>query len=139
MHDTFVGLTLYGNFIIIFLLFGLIYRYRKLICFQQGINISIIVGGMAALNTGVLLIFQFPFQFTLITIFATLVGMGVGGVFGAIFDYQTFLTGFINGLTLGLMAPMIGSILNNQVLFIIVIEILLLFTTGLIIRSIRKT
>ena len=55
---------------------------KKRIGFQLGMNISMVMGGMIALLTGVLLITQYPFHFTLITIISTLVGLGVGALFG---------------------------------------------------------
>ncbi|MGM7635164.1 hypothetical protein [Bacillus sp. Hm123] len=95
-----------------------VFRRKKLIGFQLGMNISILMGGMAALLFGILLILQYPFHYTLITMISTLVGAAVGALFGLLFDYQTFVTGFTNGLVIGLMAPMIGSVLEVPHLFI---------------------
>ncbi|WP_246880012.1 hypothetical protein [Bacillus suaedae] len=102
-------------------------------------NIAIVAGGMMALISGVLLIFQYPFHFTVITIISTLIGIVIGGLFGALFDYQTFLTGFSNGLMLGLMSPMIGSILTDQFLFIVALEGLIGAAISLIIVSIIRS
>ncbi|MBO1914888.1 hypothetical protein J4G37_59940, partial [Microvirga sp. 3-52] len=55
---------------------------KKRIGFQLGMNISIVMGGMIAMLAGVLLITQYPFHFTFITIISTLVGLGVGALFG---------------------------------------------------------
>lgn len=130
---------LYINFVVIIALYFYIFRCRKLIGFQLGMNIAIVAGGMMALISGVLLIFQYPFHFTVITIISTLIGIGVGGLFGALFDYQTFLTGFSNGLMLGLMSPMIGSILTDQFLFIFALEGLIGAAISLIIVSIIRS
>ncbi|WP_425388375.1 hypothetical protein [Domibacillus tundrae] len=99
-------------------IFMYLFRKKKLIGFQLGMNISQVMGGMAALLTGVLLIQQFPFHFTLITIISAGTGLAVGGVFGLLFDYQTFITGLTNGMIVGLMAPMIGSVVEVPVLFL---------------------
>lgn len=139
MNPFFIGLIIYGNFVVALLLYIFIFQRRKVMDLQLGINISIVAGGMIALTTGVLLIFQYPFHYTLITIIATLLGIGVGGVFGALFDYQTFLTGLVNGLMLGLMAPMIGAIITDQILFIIVIEGFFLLVITMIIIAIKKS
>lgn len=137
MH--FFNIILYGNFGLFLVLYVFIYKYRRLIGFHLGMNISIVAGGMMGLSSGILLVFQYPFHYTIITIIATLIGMIVGGVFGAIFDYQTLLTGLVNGLMLGIMAPMIGAILTEQFLFIIVLEVLIVFTIIGMAVSIRKS
>ena len=87
-------------------------RIKKRIGFQLGMNISIVMGGMIALLSGVLLILQFPFHFTLITIISTLAGLVAGALFGLLFDYQTFVTGLTNGIVIGLMSPMIGTVIE---------------------------
>ncbi|KMM37695.1 hypothetical protein [Guptibacillus hwajinpoensis] len=97
-------------------------KNRKLIGFQLGMNISTIIGGMAAMTTGILLIYQYPFHFTWITIISTLTGIFIGSLFGGMFDYQTLLTGYGSGMTMGLMAPMIGASANFSTLFIGLVE-----------------
>jgi hypothetical protein len=91
---------------------------KKLIGFQLGMNISIVMGGMIALLSGVLLILQYPFHFTLVTVISTLSGLLTGALFGRLFDYQTFVTGLTNGIILGLMSPMIGTVIEMPSLFI---------------------
>ncbi|MCZ8536310.1 hypothetical protein M9R32_03745 [Paenisporosarcina quisquiliarum] len=92
-------------------------KFKKLIGFQLGMNISVAMGGMAALLTGVLLLQQYPFHFTLITLISTTVGLMVGALFGLLFDYQTFVTGLTNGAFIGLMSPMIGTVVEMPTLF----------------------
>ena len=81
---TYVEVGLWLNCDLDFYLYGYLYcawflpylrRIKKRIGFQLGMNISIVMGGMIALLSGVLLILQFPFHFTLITIISTLVGL----------------------------------------------------------------
>ena len=91
---------------------------RNVIGFQLGMNISIVMGGMIALLSGVLLILQFPFHFTLITIISTLAGLVAGALFGLLFDYQTFVTGLTNGIVIGLMSPMIGTVIEMPSVFV---------------------
>ena len=91
--------------------------FKKLIGFQLGMNISVAMGGMAALLSGVLLLQQYPFHFTMITLISTTVGLLVGAIFGLLFDYQTFVTGLTNGAFIGLMSPMIGTVVEMPTLF----------------------
>ncbi|WP_083256142.1 hypothetical protein [Domibacillus iocasae] len=96
-------------------------RKRKLIGFQLGMNISQVMGGMAALLSGIVLILEFPFHFTLITIVSTMIGVLTGALFGLLFDYQTFITGLTNGMMVGLMSPMIGTVLDapDQIIWLV--------------------
>jgi hypothetical protein len=136
--STYIGLLLYLNLTANILLYRELYKARKLIGFQLGMNISILMGGVSALCTGVLLISQFPFSFTMVTIISTVAGMAAGGAYGALFDYQTLLTGYANGLMIGLMAPMIGSIIGNDWLFICFMELLLAVSSIFVISASRR-
>ncbi|QUW23526.1 hypothetical protein JSQ81_08510 [Sporosarcina sp. Marseille-Q4063] len=111
---------------------------KKRIGFQLGMNISIVMGGMTAMLAGVLLISQYPFHFTLITIISTLIGLGVGALFGLLFDYQTFVTGLTNGMVIGIMAPMIGTVIEMPSVFIIFIHGLFALCLLAISISIRR-
>ena len=111
---------------------------KKRVGFQLGMNISVVMGGMIALLSGVLLITQNPFHFTLITIISTVVGMIAGGLFGLLFDYQTFVTGLTNGLVIGLMSPMIGTVIEMQSVFIIFIHGLFVLSLLTISISIKR-
>ncbi|MBM7662744.1 putative membrane protein [Bacillus mesophilus] len=133
------GLLLYANVICTVLLFLYIYRIRRLIGFQLGMNISMIAGGMLAITTGVLLIAQFPLQFAPVTIITAVLGMVVGAIFGVLFDYQTMLTGWANGLMMGLMAPMIGAVTDGSMLFIWFMELSLLVAFSFVAWSARGT
>ncbi|WP_246942910.1 hypothetical protein [Bacillus pinisoli] len=102
-------------------------------------NISMIAGGMVAITTGVLLIAQFPLQFAPVTIVTAILGMVVGGVFGALFDYQTMLTGWANGLMMGLMAPMVGAVTDGSSLFLWFMELALIVAYSFVAISARGT
>lgn len=131
-------LLFYGNFFLATILYLYLFKVRKLIGFQLGMNIAMVIGGMVAIASGILLISQFPFHYTEVTIASTLIGMIIGAIFGAMFDYQTFLTGFTNGLMMGIMAPMIGAVVDSNESFIIFIECLLVVSALLVIIS-RKS
>jgi hypothetical protein len=113
-----ISSLIYADICIYFGAFIYLFRKKKLIGFQLGMNISQVMGGIAALLSGILLILQFPFHFTPITIISTVIGVVVGASFGLLFDYQTFITGLTNGMVVGLMAPMIGMVLEVPVQFL---------------------
>ncbi len=111
----FIDVLLYSVF------FVYAFRKKKLIGIQLGMNISQVMGGTAALLSGIVLVLEFPFHFTLITVVSTITGILTGALFGLLFDYQTFLAGLTNGMIAGLMAPMIGSALDmpGQVVWLV--------------------
>ncbi|TKD71112.1 hypothetical protein FBF83_10650 [Pseudalkalibacillus hwajinpoensis] len=134
-----LGWILYGNFLMTILGYYYVFKHRKLIGFQLGMNISTIVGGMGAITSGILLIYQYPFQFIWITIISALIGIILGTVFGGMFDYQTLLTGYGNGMMMGLMAPMIGASANNSLLFIGLIEVIFGISFILLVLAVRNS
>ncbi|WP_080848272.1 hypothetical protein [Cytobacillus gottheilii] len=135
----YLGFLLYGNLVLILFLYLYLYKIRKLIGFQLGMNISMLAGGFCAIATGVILIYQFPLKFVVITMITAVIGMLIGGFFGALFDYQTLLTGYINGLMMGIMAPMVGAAANTSILFIIFIEAVFLLSLLLVFLSAKNT
>ncbi|WP_203362780.1 hypothetical protein [Bacillus sp. REN10] len=119
--------------------YSYVFRMRRFIGFQLGMNISLLMGGMAAILSGVLLIVQYPFHYTLITILSTLIGAAVGALFGLVFDDQTFMTGWTNGMMIGLMAPMIGTVVEGMDLFILFIHVLLVMSVWLMYISVKRS
>ncbi len=134
-----LGFLLYGNLVLILFLYLYLYKIRKLIGFQLGMNISMLTGGFGAIATGVILIYQFPLKFVIITMMTAVIGMLIGGLFGALFDYQTLLTGYINGLMMGIMAPMVGAAANTSILFLSFIEAVFLLSLLLVLLSAKNT
>jgi hypothetical protein len=120
------GTLLYANFIVAFISYIYLYKRRKLIGFHLGMNIAMVTGGGLALLTGVILINQFPLHYMEITIAGTFTGMLAGSLFGGLFDFQTLLTGFINGLLMGIMAPMVGAASSDSIIFILFLEIFII-------------
>lgn len=139
MHGISFISVLYGNFVLFIVLYIFIFKLRRMIGFHLGMNIAIVTGGLIALTSGILLIFQYPFLFTFITILATCIGMVTGAIFGALFDYQTMLTGLINGLMAGIMAPMLGAIMTEHVYFMVILEALIFLMIIIIGISIRRS
>lgn len=134
-----LGAILFGNIVLMILTYLYIYRGRKLIGFQLGMNIAIIVGGMFAITSGVILIYQFPLHFVTVTVISTFVGMIVGSSFGGLFDYQTLLTGYINGLMMGVMAPMVGAAAKNSFSFLLMLECIFLLSLYFVMSSIKRS
>jgi hypothetical protein len=135
----YLGYILYGNLLILALTYMYLFKHRKLIGFQLGMNLSNMAGGFIAIVIGVILIYQFPLKFVTVTIMTTLIGMVAGGVFGALFDYQTLLTGYANGLMMGIMAPMIGAAAKNNHLFLIFLEGVFILSLFLLVLSVKHT
>ncbi|WP_299092202.1 hypothetical protein [uncultured Metabacillus sp.] len=139
MVSGFLGYLLYGNVLLLALTYMYLLKIRKLIGFQLGMNISNMAGGFLAIITGVILIYQFPLQFVYVTICSTFIGMLAGALFGGLFDYQTLLTGYANGLMMGLMAPMIGAAAKANFIFLSFLEGIFLASLLLFVLSARHT
>ena len=134
-----LGYLLYGNVLLLAITYMYLFHIRKLIGFQLGMNISNMAGGFLALITGVILIYQFPLKFVIVTVITTLLGMIVGGLFGSLFDYQTMLTGYGNGLMMGIMSPMIGAAAKNSYLFLTFLEGIFIVSLFLLVLSAKRT
>ncbi|WP_232718588.1 hypothetical protein [Bacillus sp. FJAT-45037] len=134
-----LGYLLYGNIVLIGFIYLYLYKVRKLIGFQLGMNISMLVGGFGAIITGIILIYQFPLMFVLITMISTVIGMCIGGLFGGLFDYQTLLTGYVNGLMMGVMAPMVGAAARNSMSFLLFIELVFVLSLAIVFFSAKRT
>ncbi|WP_409254174.1 hypothetical protein V1502_09825 [Bacillus sp. SCS-153A] len=116
-----------------------VHKNKRLIGFQLGMNISIIAGGFTAVSTGIVLIMVYPFFYTSVTILSVIIGLLTGGFYGMLFDYQTALTGYVNGLMMGLMGPMVGALIDNQILFLTFLEVILFLTFTAVGLSIRRS
>ncbi|MBM6618203.1 hypothetical protein JR050_11090 [Bacillus sp. RD4P76] len=134
-----LSVLLFINFILLSFLFLYLSKIRKLIGFQLGMNITMMAGGFFSISAGVILIYQYPLKFVYVTIGTTVIGMVIGAIFGSLFDYQTLLTGYINGLMMGVMAPMIGAVAQNNLIFLGFIEVLFISSTILISLSAKRT
>ncbi|MEH7885772.1 hypothetical protein V7654_15840 [Bacillus sp. JJ1609] len=114
------------NFLSAYVLYIYLYNRRKQIGFHFGMNIAMVAGGGMALGTGVIFINLYPMYFLEATLFAVVIGSLTGIFFGNLFDYQTLLTGYINGLMMGIMAPMIGVAASEGILFLLMIELFII-------------
>lgn len=139
MQSEMLGFLLYGNLVVIVLTYLYLYKIRRLTGFQLGMNISMLMGGFGAIATGVILIYQFPLKFVSITIITALIGFVIGSLFGGLFDYQTLLTGYLNGLMMGIMAPMVGAAAKNSILFLGFIEAVFVFSIILVCFSAKQS
>lgn len=139
MRDLSFVLILYSNLALFALLYVYVRRRRKLISIHLGMNISMALGGLVGLATGIFLILQYPFHFTAITMAAALTGMGAGALFGVLFDYQTMLTGLINGMMMGLMAPMLGAILTDPYFFTVILEVFIFLIIAVLFVAVKRS
>lgn len=123
-----LGFLLYANVMFTVILYVYLKNKSKLYSMKDGGNIATIAGGFLALSCGVILIYQFPFHFVVVTIISTLIGMAAGASFGALFHNEALLTGYSHGMMLGVMAPMIGAAAKNSLVFLLFLEICFLFS-----------
>lgn len=114
------------NFLSAYVLYIYLFNRRKQIGFHLGMNIAMVAGGGMALGTGVIFINLYPLYFLEATLFAVVIGSLTGIFFGKLFDYQTLLTGYINGLMMGIMAPMVGAAASESILFLLMIEVFII-------------
>lgn len=131
----YIWLICYGNLLFISMIYLRIYKIRKLVGFQLGMNISMVAGGFLAVISGIIFIYQFPLEYITVTFVTTLIGMVTGSLFGALFDYQTLLTGYSSGMMMGIMAPMVGAAAKNSMLFLYFVEVIFLVSMILILAS----
>lgn len=127
------------NFFSAYILYIYIYNRRKQIGFHLGMNIAMVASGGMALGTGIIFINLYPLYFLEATLFAVVIGSITGILFGNLFDYQTLLTGYINGLMMGIMAPMIGAAASEGILFLIMIEVFIISCFFLLAASAYKS
>jgi len=127
------------NFLSAYVLYIYLYNRRKHIGFHLGMNITMVAAGGLALGTGIIFINLYPFYFLEATLFSVIIG-GISGIlFGNLFDYQTLLSGYITGIMMGIMAPMVGASAYEGVMFLIMIEIFILSSFCIAASSAYKT
>ncbi|NKE06226.1 MULTISPECIES: hypothetical protein [Mesobacillus] len=127
------------NFLSAYVLYIFLYNRRKRIGYHLGMNITMVTSGGLALGTGIVFINLYPFYFLEATLFSVIIGCLSGILFGNLFDYQTLLTGFITGLMMGIMAPMVGAAALEGVMFLIMIEVFIISCFCLAASSAYKT
>jgi hypothetical protein len=111
------------NFLLAGIAYFVLFPRKKVIGFHLGMNIAMVTAGCLALAAGIVLINLFPLNFKEVTIAAILVGVATGLLFGSLFDYQTVLTGTINGMMMGIMAPMVGAAASEGPFFILTVDV----------------
>ncbi|WP_233143940.1 hypothetical protein [Lottiidibacillus patelloidae] len=117
-----IGIILYLNVLVIVFVYYLLWKKRKVIGFQLGMNISMAAGGLSGMCSGIILIYQFPLYFVTVTVISTIFGVLVGSMYGGMFDFQTILSGWISGLMAGVMSPMVGAAAGQSEGFIFFVE-----------------
>ena len=127
------------NFLSAYVLYIFLFNRRKRIGYHLGMNITMVASGGLALGTGIIFINLYPFYFLEATLFSVIIGCLSGVLYGNLFDYQTLLTGFITGLMMGIMAPMVGAAALEGVMFLIMIEMFIISCFCLAASSAYKT
>jgi hypothetical protein len=127
------------NFGLALVAYMVLFPQKKRIGFHLGMNIAMVTSGGLALATGIILINLFPLNYREVTIATIFVGLSIGVLFGSLFDYQTVLTGFMNGLMMGIMAPMVGAAASEGPFFIVSIDAFITASMLLIIASATRS
>lgn len=124
-------------------LYLLLYLYvrvnRKKIGFQHAMNATMLIAGLTAFYLGIVLSLQYPNSPEWVFLVAPGTGMLAGAWFGALFDYQTAITGVVHGLMMGLMAPMVGMIWNQPLLLLLIAEGFYLLSLSFVALSVKQT
>ncbi|MCK0472462.1 hypothetical protein [Halalkalibacter sp. APA_J-10(15)] len=138
MTSFILWLLFYVNFVLIGITFGYLYNKRKLIGYHLGMNLAMTPTGLISIVTGLILIYHFPFHFTEITIFTTIIGIGIGVLFGTLVEYQTVIMGITSGVMSGIMAPMIGDMAQHSLVLIGFAQIIVFIVMGMLCYSLRS-
>lgn len=93
-----------------------LYKSRLLIGYHLGMNLAMTSSGVLGISIGAVLGTIYPLSFTEVAVVSALIAGAAGGVFGAMVDYQTLMTGVTNGVMAGLMGPMIGVMASDAAL-----------------------
>ncbi|MED0678569.1 hypothetical protein P4S83_16045 [Aneurinibacillus thermoaerophilus] len=127
-----LGVTLIaGTFFYFFLA-----RFREMIGCHIGMNITMTVSGLLGIASGIVLAYQFPSIYTVVTIINTLIAVIIGVLFGSLGDFQTVISGGISGIMAGIMGPMLGAMADQPFLLLTFITILSLFSFAVVCFSI---
>ncbi|RFU61748.1 hypothetical protein [Peribacillus glennii] len=85
------------------------YLFSDRFAFIAALTASTIVSLVTALN----LFLLFPDYFSVISGLNMILGIGIGAVFGAMVNAQSFIAGLFNGGVGGIMGTMIGAVTMN--------------------------
>jgi hypothetical protein len=111
-------------------------RFREMIGCHIGMNITMAVS-ILGVATGIVFAYQFPSNYTVITIINTLMAVMIGVLFGSLGDFQTVISGAISGIMAGIMGPMLGAMADQPFLLMIFITIVSLFSFVVVCFSVR--
>jgi hypothetical protein len=112
-------------------------RFREMIGCHIGMNITMTVSGLLGIASGIVLAYQFPSIYTVVTIINTLIAAIIGVLFGALGDFQTVISGGISGVMAGIMGPMLGVMIDKPLLLLTFITIFSLFSFTVVCFSMK--
>lgn len=133
-----ISILIYVDLLLVSFFYLYLRKRKEQISYTLGMTSSMAVGGLTALLTGILLIMQFPFHFTYITMFSALIGGIVGAFYGRLVDKGLFLLGLTNGFMTGLMAPMIGTVIEMPIPFLAILHAFLIGCVLIIFLSLKR-
>lgn len=138
MENGAISILMYVDLLLVLFFYLYLRKRKERISYTLGMTSSMAVGGLIALLTGILLILQFPFHFTYITMFSAFSGGIVGAFYGRLVDEGLFVLGLTNGIMIGLMAPMIGTVIEMPVPFLVVLQAFLIGCVLIIFLSLKR-
>ncbi|MGD6942919.1 hypothetical protein ACQCT6_12870 [Cytobacillus gottheilii] len=111
-------------FIMLFLVNGLMgfffyfvmYKKRKLFADRFGMVMAAAGSSIFCMNLAMLLHFIFPFEIGVLAILSTVIGGGIGLLYGALVRFQSLLAGFSHGSIGSIMGTMVGAVVENPAL-----------------------
>ncbi|HZG55960.1 hypothetical protein [Paenibacillus sp.] len=115
-----------------------LYLRRLLIGYHLGMNMAMTSAGVLGISVGALLGTLYPLAFTEMALLSAAAAAVAGGLFGAMVDYQTFLTGVTSGVMSGLMGPMLGVMASDPDLTIALCTVLVYGGFSLLCYSVRS-
>ena len=115
-----------------------LYKARLLIGYHLGMNMAMTSSGVLGISIGAVLGTIFPLSFTEVAVVSALLAALAGGVFGALADYQTLLTGVTSGVMSGLMGPMLGIMASDAALTQAFCTLLVYGGFGMLCYSVRS-
>ena len=86
------------------------YKRKKGMGLSIGMNTAMAMTLFFSLFLSYVLMEKYPFYYVQIICITVLLTMLVGGLFGQLKDEQTIIIGLINGVMMGLMAPMAAGV-----------------------------
>lgn len=111
-----VIILLIANSMMGFFFYIVMYKRRKLFADRFGMVMAVGGSSIFCMNLAMLLHFLFPFEIGTLAILSTVIGGGIGIMYGALVRFQSLLAGFSHGSIGSIMGTMFGAVVENPAL-----------------------